>query len=202
MAGYTAVEDVGDTLVTLLRDRMGDLVSKKKEIALASPGDVDRGDDVRLSLYLYRISENSHLKNAEREAVDPNPDRDRPLELELYYLVTAHLPRSGNDPTDKSKEQHRVLGRAMQVLHDNPVVGGSDLAGDLAGGRKLRVTPAAASADEVADVWSTFGETPYQPSVAYLVTPVAIESTREIEAERVRERTLEEYAAGRGGSDE
>lgn len=193
MAEYTAIEDVGDTLVTLLRDRMGDLISRDREIALASPGDIGTGDDVRLSLYLYQITENSHLKNTERQVVDPETEQERPLELELYYLVTAHPPQGGNDPTARTKEQHSVLGRAMQVFHDNPVVGGSQLAGSLAGEGELRLTQSATSADEILNLWNTFQETPYQPSVSYLATPVSIDSLRKRSTERVRERTLEEY---------
>lgn len=194
MAEYTAIEDVGDTLVALLRDQMDDLISREREIALASPGDIEQGDDVRLSLYLYRLTENSHLKNAERKVVDPETRRERPLELELYYLLTAHLPRGGNDPTAKTKEQHSVLGRAMQVLHDNPVIQGSNLEGSLAGGQELRVTPTSMSSDEIVNLWNTFQEKPYQPSFSYLVTPVTIESTQETETQRVRERQLEEYS--------
>lgn len=198
MTEYAAIADVGDTLVTVLRDRMGDLITKDTEVALASPGDVSRGDDVRLSIFLYRVEENGHLKDAERGGSDPDTVRVSPLVLDLRYLLTAHPTKGGGDPTANTREQHRVLGRAMQVLHDDPVLEGSELEGSLAGGRGFRMSLESTSTDEIVTLWNTFAETPYQPSVSYLATPVPIESTREREAQRVRERTIDSRFVNRG----
>lgn len=95
---------------------------------------------------------------------------------------------------ERTEEQHRVLGRAMQVIHDNSIIRGSDLKGSLADQPDLQVSISPQDMDEVMSIWSTFDETPFQPSVAYLVTPVLIESTEEEEVSRVVERRLEEYS--------
>ena len=195
MEGYTAIEDVGRTLVALLRDRMGpDLIDQDREIALSSPNDAGTGDGSRLTIYLYRVTENGHLKNAQRRDVDVGRERRTPLALDLYYLLTAHPSDGGRDGMERTEEQHRVLGRAMQVLYDNPLIRGSDLKGSLSGQPELQVSIDPQDMDEVMSIWSTFDETPFQPSVAYLVTPVLIESTREEEVARVVERRLEEYS--------
>jgi hypothetical protein len=49
------------------------------------------------------------------------------------------------------------------------------------------------SMEEVLDVWNTFGETPYHPSVSYLVSPVLVASTRSEGTTPVAEWYLEEY---------
>lgn len=203
MAEYEAITDVGETLVTMLRDRMGDLISREKEIALVSPGDVGAGNDIRLSLFLFQVAEDGHRRNAERRMVSSERVRNSPLELDLHYLLTAHPSKGSGDPTSTTKEQHSVLGRAMQVLHDTPVLRGSDLTGSLAGSQEFRVLQDPKPTDEILNIWNTFAEKPYQPSVSYLVTPITIESTRERTTARIRERTIEEdMRTGRGNPHE
>lgn len=195
MEGYTAIEDVGRTLVGLLRDRMEtDLIDQDREIVLSSPNDAVPGDGARLTIYLYRITENSHLKNERRREVDVDRYRRPPLALDLYYLLTAHPSGEGSDGMERTEEQHRVLGRAMQVIHDNAIISGSDLRGSLADQPDLQISIDPQDMDEVMSIWSTFDETPFRPSVAYLVTPVLIESTETEEVSRVIERRLEEYS--------
>ena len=195
MRGYTAIEDVGWTLVELLRDRMGtDLIDQDREVALSSPGDVGSGDGARLTLYLYRVTENDHLKNMQRQEADVDHYRRPPLVLDLYYLLTAHPSDGEGDGTERTEEQHRVFGRAMQVFHDNSILRGSDLKGSLANQEALRISIHSQDVDDVISIWSTFDETPFQPSVAYLVTPALIESTEKEEVSRVVERHLEEYS--------
>jgi hypothetical protein len=202
MAGYTAIEDVGDTVVGLLRDGMADLVDSD-EIELASPATVGKNDDVRLTVFLYRVTENAELKNQPRQQVDEATVREAPLELDLHYLMTAHpaKPGKGKGKTAKTVEQHRVLGRAMQVLYDNSVLRGSTLAGSL-DDETLYVSMDSQSTDTVVNLWSTFQDKPFRPSVTYLVSPVAIDSTEESATGRVVERTGGEYSFTTEGGDD
>lgn len=195
MAEYAAIGDVGQTLVALLQDRMADLIDRD-EVALASPDAVGQGNDWRLTLYLYRVAENGHLKNAEPHGRPPDPTTTPgdPLVLDLHYLLTAHPSKSGSDGTAKTTEQHSVLGRAMQVLQDHAILRGSDLKGSL-GDEALHLSIQPESMDAVMNMWSTFPEEPFRPSVSYLVTPVVIDSRREQPVQRVVERRLEEYTA-------
>jgi hypothetical protein len=192
---YSAIADIGDTLVSLLRDRMGDLIDDS-DIALASPDQVEPGDDFRLTLYLYDVTENGQLSNEPRPVPDATTQDGSPLVLDLYYLLTAHPSKGGNDKrTTKTMEQHSVLGRAMQVLHDDAIISGSDLKGSLSGGDRIHLSVDSASADRVVNIWNTFQDTPYRPSVSYVATPVIIESTREESVQRVIESDVEEHTA-------
>ena len=194
MAGYAAVADVGETLVELLRNRMDELEGvidvDRTDVGLVSPGELGEQSDVLLSLYLYRIAENADLKNAERERIDDETEREPPLALDLYYLLTAHPSPGDAEATDRTAQQHRILGLAMQVMRENAVVSGADLRGSLAADRELRVSLYPQSVDELTNIWTTFQGTPFRPSVAYLVSPVLIESLRERPVRPVLERTV------------
>lgn len=208
MASDSAITDVGLTLIEVLRDRMGDLVDPD-EIALASPGTIGNGNEARLTLFLYRITENADLKNARRQAIDPTTagdppfHRPSPLALDLYYLLTAHPATGGGDETERSGQQHLVLGRAMQVLHDNAILRGSELKDSLAydpeEGRpeeevRITVEPTDSPAmDDLVNLWGTFPDQPFQPSLSYLVSPVRIDSKREIPIGRVVEKQDKYY---------
>lgn len=203
MGDHEAISDVGETLVALLRDRMTDLVDVD-QIALASPVDDDLKNKVRLTVFLYAIEGSSHHGPADRSMETHDPPRREPLRVDLRYLVTAHPTTGdgGTTTTGKTLEEQRVLGRAMQVLQDNAIVSGSDLRGSLAAGNeRLQLSVLPETTDTVVNVWNTFQNEPFRPSVAYLVTPVAIESRREAPVERVEEFQVEEHLPT-GGPDE
>jgi hypothetical protein len=202
MGDHGAVADVGETLVELLRDRMTDLVSDD-QIVLASPVDEDLKSKVRLTLFLFEIEGNTPHSTAERPRSTNGTPMRTPLRLDLKYLLTA-LPVGGNGsttPTAKSMNEHEVLGRAMQVLRDNGIVTGPDLRGSLkTDDERLHVSMLPNTADSVMNLWNTFQDEPYHPSVAYLVTPVEIESHQEVPANRVEQFQIEEHVR-RGGED-
>ena len=198
MAGHTAIADVDETLVEMFRDRMSGLLNPT-EIGIASPGEIDRGSSLRLTLFLYRVSPSTHLRNAERRPMpgDEGTLEDPPIALDLHYLLTSHPAKRNNDPRGQAiREQHRVLGRAIQVLHDNSVIEGSDLRGDLVDDRELRITMESTdeqSTDRLINLWGTFVERPYRPSIPYVVSPVLVESERATAAPPVVEKEERYY---------
>jgi hypothetical protein len=171
------LRDVSRTLVDLLKTNLTDVAGR---IALASPKSA--GTNL-LTLFLYKVTENPDLKNAERTVV-PQPDgrlieRPAPLSLDAYYLLTAHA----GEPPDPL-EAHRALSRAMRVFYDNGILRGSLLRADdpstgLTAESILRVTLNPITMEDMTRIWSVFPDTPYEISVTYLVTPVAIDSARE-----------------------
>lgn len=192
MAGYSAIADAGEAIVELLRDRMREFIDSD-DVALASPDDRGVNDDARLTVYLYRVTENDHLLNTGRQPVGHDRVKQPPLALDLYYLLTAHPSGGNSDETAKTREQHAVLGRALQVMRENPVLRGSDLRGSLTDEDELRISRVSMngqSMDELVSLWNTFGETSFQPSVSYLVSPVLIETTDEEPVRRVVERRV------------
>lgn len=184
MSDYTAIADVGETLIRLLRDNMSDLIPSGS-IVLLSPADVE-GQNIRLTLFLYSVVENPHLKNQEMHEVSPAQLRYPPLSLDLQYLLTTYASTVIPDRTERTLEEHRILGRAMRIFYDNAILSGSILQGGLAGkNEELRITLNPISLEELNKIWSVFPNISYRASVSYLVTPVRINSMREMDMQRV-----------------
>lgn len=187
------IRDVSKTLLDLLRTSVGgvaiDLLSPK------TPG------ANRLTLFLYKVLENPHLRNEEPDVLTTNSDGKvietrSPLTLDLYYLLTAH---AGNPPN--LLEAHTALSRAMRVFYDNGTLRGSQLrAQDPDTGLKddsfLRITLNPITMEDMTRIWSVFPDTPYEISVTYLVTPVAIESARQAEMAPVLDQIHEQGQLG------
>ena len=184
MGDYRAIADVGETLITLLRDNMSDLVNPDS-IVLLSPAEVE-DQSIRLTLFLYSIMENPHMKNQEMRTLSPTELGYPPLTLDLYYLLTAYASTQIPDRTEQTLEQHRILGRAMRIFYDNAILGGTILQGSLEGtSEELRIVLNSISLDDLTKIWSAFQEEGYRLSVSYLVTPTNIDSTRDMSMQRV-----------------
>ena len=184
MSDYTAIADVGETLVELLRGNMQGLPADS--IALVSPGEIEGKDNIRLSLFLYHIEENIYLKNQEMEKIGSSVLKAPPLALDLYYMLTSYPSPGIQDRTERTEDEHSILGRAVQVLHDNLVLTGSVLKGSLsASDIVLHLMVTSLSLDDMTKIWSTFKEKSFRPSVCYQVTPVKIESSRKKKIHRV-----------------
>lgn len=193
LSNYTTIADVSETLIYLLRSNMKDLISPDS-IILFSPGEVEGSDSVRLSLFLFQIIENVHMKNQEMQKINLTKLKYPPLILDLFYMLTSY-PSSGiQDKTERTKEEHSILGKAMQTIHDNSIITGPLLRGCLIDdGQELHISQTSLNLDDMTKIWSTFQDRPFRPSVCYLVSNVRIESTREKEAKRVIERKFDRH---------
>jgi len=193
IADFAVIADVGETLIELLRENMKDLINPDS-IMLISPGDIEGSDTVRLSLFLYQVTENAHMKNQEMMNIGSIGLKNPPLTLDLYYMLTSHPSTGIQDKTERTKEEHSVLGKAMQVLNDNSLLKGSVLRGSLAeNNEELRMTLTTLNLDDMTKIWTTFQDKLFRPSLCYLVTPVKIDSSREKQVKRVVERKLNNY---------
>ena len=195
MGEYSVIAAVGETLISLLRENMSDLISSES-ITLLSPADV-QGQNIRLTLFLYNILENPHLKNQGVPDVDPSKHKYPPLACDLYYLLTTYASSQIPDLTERSLEEHRILGKAMSILYDNAILSGSIMRGSLSGSEEeLRIMLNSLSLDDLNRIWTSFPNCSYRPSVSYLVTPAVIDSKRETIISRVLARDLRYYIPG------
>jgi uncharacterized protein DUF4255 len=158
------------------------LTNVEGDITLAPPPTVASGPPY-LSLYLYHIELDSHLRNQEYLAVGPTGLRYPPLALHLNYLITPL--------EDRSEQNHLILGRVLQYFHDHPVIdaiNGSALDNSFGGNSpEMRIAMETLPLEELSRIWHAL-TTPYQLSVAYIVRVVTIDSAQaEVEAKRVTE---------------
>ncbi len=132
----------------------------------------------QLNLFLYQTNWNAALRNADIAGqVRQNESGTTPVALTLYYLVTAY----GKNNDDLLA--HRVLGRAMSLLHDNAVLLPSEIQAALTGANlsrqieRVRIVPHTISGEELSKLWAVF-QTPYRISASYEVSAVLIDSAR------------------------
>ena len=185
MSDFTAIGDIGETLKKLLEDDPWTGISPKPEITFKSPKEIkdDGGSTNKISLFLYQIHENPHLRNEEPLRVNDSHLQTPPEVLDLLYLVTPYSD-------DKTQEKY-ILGKVMQIFYDHAVLSGTALQGGLAGlDEEIKLLFNPISLDDLTKIWSAFQDVAYRLSVSYLVTPVKIDSTSQIGMQRVLSKQM------------
>jgi hypothetical protein len=182
-------------------------VSAKPPDRVAPAGGTDLN---QLNLFLYHVAPNPGWRNTALPSRDGEGARltNPPLALDLFYLLTAY--------GEKDFQAEILLGYAMQLFHETPVLtrdairtalGGSSkpvvgtvlpqtfqtlVAADLAEQvEQIKIIPQAMSTEEMSKLWTAL-QTSYRPTAAYQVSVVLIESRRPTrQTLPVRERIVE-----------
>jgi hypothetical protein len=147
----------------------------------------------RINLFMYHVTPNAGWRNVGLPSRSSSGDRltNPPLALDLHYLLTAY----------GASEFHAeiLLGYAMQLLHENPVLSreairrtlapvspvtgvilptplntliASELADQV---ETVRLTPQPMSTEEVSKLWMAI-QSHYRPTAVYQASVVLIES--------------------------
>nr|WP_221382007.1 DUF4255 domain-containing protein [Actinoplanes polyasparticus] len=144
------------------------LVATEDAIVFLNPAETAQDSARRMSLWLYHVSEDEHLKNAAPVRRADGSVQMTPLALDLYYLLTP-FAASG-------EANHLLLGKAMQTFHDTGTARITD--GNPDGvNEQLRITLFRRSLDEISQVWQALRE-PYRLSVCYQVKVTRLDSAR------------------------
>jgi Pvc16 N-terminal domain len=133
----------------------------------------------QLNIFLYASLLSGAWRNADPPSTRPGESAQPALPLTLHYLITAY----GEDEA----AAQAVLGRAMSVLHDHPVLDPQEIqdatSTDLPDSdlhlqpERPRLTPLALTTDDLFKLWSGFS-TNYRLSAAYELSLVLIDSNR------------------------
>ncbi len=166
--GVTSDPDLSDTTVTIL------------------PPDKARGNNNanQLNLFLYQILPNAAWRNMNVPAqLKPGETGTPPLALTLHYLLTAF----GRDNDTNLPFGHHLLGKAMSVLYDHPLLGpdeiraatavalpGNDLDKQV---ERVRITLQPMTLEEISRLWTGL-VTQYRLSVGYEISVTLIDSTQ------------------------
>jgi hypothetical protein len=180
---YGTIADVSDTLRQVLTDAFAPLDPLNPPVAEVSDlqGNI-LVSPARMTVFLFETVEDASARNRPRVLSPTVPPtipptvtlKKPPMALLLRYMLT---PWSGDRLTD-----HRLLGRAMQVLYDGAILSGTQLQGQLAGtDQALKVTLSPLTIEERARVWYAI-QKPYRLSVTYEVRVVNLDA---IAAEQV-----------------
>jgi hypothetical protein len=149
----------------------------------------------RINLFMYQVTPNQGWRNAAMPSRDGNGTRvsNPPLGLDLHYLVTTY----------GASEFHAeiLLGYAMQMLHETPVLTRDAIRATLAPAspvtgvmlppplnvlvaseladqiEQIRLTPNTMSVEEISKLWAAI-QSHYRPTATYQASVVLIESRR------------------------
>lgn len=164
----TSETDLGDTKVTILPlDKARHGISSNQ-----------------LNIFLYQVVRNAAWTNQDMPRQNKPGERSYPpLPLNLYYLITAF----GKDDDTAQPYSHRVLGKAMSLLHDYPVLNPDDIKAATSGLmpdadldkqiERVRLTLHPTPLDELSKLWTGFASQ-FRLSAAYEVDVMLIESLR------------------------
>lgn len=212
MSDYLAVGGVTATLRSLLTTALTTggpsalLGSSSPGITSLSPDLIKTGPDEQpqLNIFMYYASINPSLRNLDLPSMDSNGGRisNPPLPLNLHYLITAY----GANQFDPEI----LLGWAMQVFHETPVVPRATIQAALTGllahtspentliaastlpnqVEHIRITPEALSTEEIYRLWAAF-QTSYRPTTSYKVSVVVIQDVQSFTSNLpVQQRTV------------
>ncbi len=198
MSGALAIAAVTATLKDLLNEGLlnHDLSSIGSfSVTAQAPDRITTGstENNLLNVFLYQVTPNQGWRNADLPSRDSRGNRitNPPLALDLHYLVTAY------GTADMNAEV--LLGFAMQLLHETPVITREQLRlvlgppppidGNLVPGRfgtlsaediadqieLIKITPSYLSSEELSKLWTAM-QARYRPSMAYMVSVVLIQA--------------------------
>jgi len=133
-----------------------------------------------LGFYLYHLTEDSHYKNLSGDA-----PAEKAMALNLYYQLTAAV---GAEEDDAYRAQ-LLMGGAVRVLHDFPLITDSSELRDSGGvahsilaqrnldgrGNRIRTTLRPVPVDDSVDYW-TAGEAPLRLAAYYQVSVILLDS--------------------------
>ena len=119
-----------------------------------------------LSLYLYKIKINEHVRN-QTMSRDSN-DAAKPLSIDLHFLISVW--------SDSSAAEQTICAWAMQQLYQRPILDVSSLTED--GGWQtddvIQVIPAELSNENMMRIWDALAPN-YRLSLSYIARVVRID---------------------------
>lgn len=170
MANLLAIHSVGSSIITYLRNSYPEALRNDHscEFALLSSGELIETGDINntLSLFLYRVTVNEHLRNAGRGS--DLSDAGIPLSVDLHYLMTVWA--------DTALHEQVILAWAMRQLHLHPTLSASSLSpeAEWGPGDLVQLIPAELSTEDIMRIWDALIP-PYRLSVSYIARVVRID---------------------------
>lgn len=136
----------------------------------------DGNNTNQINIFLYQTVHNAAWRNLDLpQQVRPGDTGTPPLALNLYYIISVY----GKDNNEVLAQ--RLLGRAMAVLHDQPLLNADAIRtalGAVDSGtqiERVRFVPQVFSLEDMSKLWMTF-QTQYRLSAPYLASVVLIDS--------------------------
>lgn len=175
MANLFAVHSISNSLISYLRNTYPETLQQQHpcEFTLFSSGQLAELGELTttVSLFLYRVTLDEHLRNQER--LQPDRRRNVPLPLNLHYLLTVW--------SNSAEAEHNVFTWAMRQLYQQPIFNRSLLANDADWGSDefLQVIPAEISNEDIMRIWDAI-EPSYRLSFPYVVRTIQVNKLEDL----------------------
>ncbi len=129
-----------------------------------------------ISLYLFRITMNEHLRNVRR--INGAMAMEIPLSVDLHYLLSVW--------SESVEAEHTLMGWAMQELYLRPMLDASSLTQEANWQPEdvIQIIPAELSTEDIMRIWDAV-EPGYRLSVSYIARVVRIDAAATPEGQRV-----------------
>lgn len=182
---HTAIAETGNALAELLRTYMvPEVIMNPDHIGLCSPA--EKGD-LEVGIYLYDVRENEEVRSHSMIMVDSSRQKYPSSFLNLYYMITAY---SNGDIKYRSEEEHKILGKIVQVYRDHAVLEQMIQGTGTPDGETIpTIELLNLNLEDKMRIWSV-PNTAYKTSLFYKVGPVEIESEKTKDAQRVVDITF------------
>jgi len=172
MANIQAIHSVGNSIVTYLRNTYPAEVAGQAmpdcDFALLSSGELagTLEDTTRLTLYLYRVTVNEHLRQQRPDRM--SSEQQAPLGLDLHFLLTAWA--------SNAQDELLPLTWAMRQLYQHPLLDASALSPEAAWGpdEVIQIIPSELSTEDMMRIWDAL-DPPYRLSVSYIARLVRLD---------------------------
>jgi len=189
MGNSNAIAEVGLSVVSVLKKHMTpEPIASPESIGLCMPQDPE---DFQVTVWIYNVEEQKSGANSigfRPDPADPRLERFSPMQLKVFMLVTEH---SKAPSQIRAADEYRIMGRAMQIVRDMPVIEQEYLEGSLKGdGTALSIEMHKLSTDELTKIWNSASK-PIKLSFGISVTvPLESERIRPVSA-RVNEAYID-----------
>lgn len=178
MSNHTIIADFSNALVELLRNQLQDVLPNANAITLCSPA--DQGDAL-LGVYLYDITTTKDFFG-NMIPLDSSHRQFPSTFFALHYMLTAY---SSGESRYRGIEEQRILGKAMQVLHDNQNIDTSSfLDKQNPAVPNIHIDPLLLDFESKARIWSAL-QLPWKTSLFYKAEPLEMESAKRQKIQRV-----------------
>ena len=178
MAGFRSVSATGRSLRRLLELRFREeepITGTATSVAIVRTEDLDPANlptlvaRPALTIFLYRVDFNKTMRAA-WSGVGLNDGRSH-LALDLHFLLTAWA--------DNAENEHLILGRALQVIEDTPILAGPLLmqASDWAANESLQLVLEDIDTEALMRIFDSL-PVEYRLSVPYVARVTRIDGRR------------------------
>ena len=175
MSSFDVISLVSLSLKKLLGSKMHP-IGKDKDVPVSFKHPSEAKSIPTVNLFLYKINKHPTMNNADWFPDSSNPTQimPPPLSIVLYYLLT---PFADTSETDSGIATFELLGDAMRVFNENPVIPDDCLEKGLENLiEKISIIQCNTDLDEITKVWNT-STSPYVISIPYEISVVQIDQS-------------------------